>query len=70
MPTYDWMFPDFNRGEIEWDQDFDLSDETAQQFVVEANPETPAYDSRLIRAFTGTDCCFGIVLVQRKPSPD
>ena len=46
------MFPEFNRGEIERDQALDLSDENAQQFILEANP----YDSRLIRAFTGTDC--------------
>ena len=45
LPVYDWMFPEFNRGENVWDQDLDLSDENAQQFVLEATPETPAYDS-------------------------
>jgi len=40
MQTYDWMFPDFNRGEIEWDRDLDLSDEKTQLFVLEARPET------------------------------
>ena len=36
---------EFNRGEIQWDQDMDLSDESAQLFVLEATPETPSYDS-------------------------